>query len=213
MECKPDILGWNGLQFFGAISASISHEIKNVIAIINENAGLLEDYCFMAEKGKPIDPARMKAISEKVAKQVKRGDGIIRMMNRFAHSVDEPVRSVDLAELIALVVALNGRFAANKNVKVDVRPAEAPLLLSTNPFYLENLLFLCLQYAMESAGGGGVLTLTPEKSAEGFSITITGLADFPEPFPTRPVEALLEALDATLTADPASKSLTLALKR
>ena len=32
-----------GFQFFGKMSASISHEIKNALAIINENAGLLED--------------------------------------------------------------------------------------------------------------------------------------------------------------------------
>ena len=35
-----------GLQFFGKMTASISHEIKNVMAIINESAGLLDDYCF-----------------------------------------------------------------------------------------------------------------------------------------------------------------------
>jgi hypothetical protein len=38
------------------MTASISHEIKNVMAIINESAGLLEDYSLMAEKGMPIDP-------------------------------------------------------------------------------------------------------------------------------------------------------------
>ena len=32
-----------GLFFFGKMSASISHELKNVLAIINENAGLAED--------------------------------------------------------------------------------------------------------------------------------------------------------------------------
>jgi hypothetical protein len=42
------------------MTASISHEIKNVMAIINESAGLLEDYSLMAEKGMPIDPERLK---------------------------------------------------------------------------------------------------------------------------------------------------------
>ena len=37
MEIQWDIIGGEGLQFFGKMSASISHEIKNVLAIINEN--------------------------------------------------------------------------------------------------------------------------------------------------------------------------------
>jgi hypothetical protein len=40
---ETDSLGRQGLQFFGKISASVSHEIKNVLAVIGENAGLLED--------------------------------------------------------------------------------------------------------------------------------------------------------------------------
>lgn len=36
---------------FAKISAAISHEIKNTLSIINENAGLLEDYAQMAEDG------------------------------------------------------------------------------------------------------------------------------------------------------------------
>ena len=62
MGVQPDIIAETGLQFFGRISASISHELKNVLAIINENAGLLEDLTSMADRGKPIDSARLKAI-------------------------------------------------------------------------------------------------------------------------------------------------------
>ena len=43
MQAHYDSIGGSGLQFFGKVSASISHELKNVLAIINENAGLLED--------------------------------------------------------------------------------------------------------------------------------------------------------------------------
>ncbi len=213
MEQKPDGLGWNGLQFFGRISASISHEIKNVLAIINENAGLLEDYCFMAEKGKPIDPARLKGISEKIAKHVIRGDGIIRNMNRFAHSVDEPNHQVDIADLLELMIALNSRFAANKNVQVAHKSPAEPLAIPANPFYLENLLFLCLQYAMDAAGSRGAVTLIPKKEADGIAIVMTGLADLSAPFPGPPETALAEAIGATLTTDSTAKSLTIALKK
>ena len=106
MGVKPDILTETGLQFFGRISASISHEIKNVLAIINENAGLLEDLTFMANKGKPIDPDRLKRMAATVQKQIGRGDEILKNMNRFAHSIDETVAEVDLNQTIELIIAL-----------------------------------------------------------------------------------------------------------
>jgi len=82
-------LGWMGVRFFGRMSASISHEIKNVLAIINENAGLLDDFALMAEKGMPLDPRRLGKVAESLMKQVRRADAIVRNMNKFAHSVDD----------------------------------------------------------------------------------------------------------------------------
>ena len=72
MGLKPNIIAETGLQFFGRISASISHEIKNVLAIVNENAGLLEDYSIMAEGGMPLDPARLKKMASTVMKAPER---------------------------------------------------------------------------------------------------------------------------------------------
>ena len=83
MDSDWDIIGKEGLQFFGKISASISHEIKNVLAIINENAGLLEDFTLMAEKGRPIDMERFKTVAGKIRGQVGRADGIVKNFNRF----------------------------------------------------------------------------------------------------------------------------------
>ena len=66
MGQKQDIVAETGLQFFGRIAASVAHEIKNVLAIVNENAGLLEDFTVMADRGKPIDPARLKTMAATV---------------------------------------------------------------------------------------------------------------------------------------------------
>ena len=95
MSSKSDIISETGLQFFGKVSASISHEIKNVLAIMNENAGLLEDYTRMLENGKPINTERFKTLAGKVLKQIQRADGIVKRLNRFAHSVENFAISVD----------------------------------------------------------------------------------------------------------------------
>ncbi|MCJ7596564.1 MAG: sensor histidine kinase, partial [Desulfobacterales bacterium] len=85
MTYRLDVIGEAGLQFFGKISASISHEIKNVMAIITESAGLMEDLTVLAEKGMPIDPQRLKTHAGKIMTQIRRADEIIKNMNRFSH--------------------------------------------------------------------------------------------------------------------------------
>jgi len=72
---QKDVIGDEGLRFFGKISASISHELKNTFAVINENAGLLEDFSVMAEKGIPMDPARLMKLGGTIRKQICREDG------------------------------------------------------------------------------------------------------------------------------------------
>ena len=41
--------------------------------------------------------------------QVRRVEMLVRNMNRFAHSVDEPAKNVDIGNIVALVVALTSR--------------------------------------------------------------------------------------------------------
>ena len=55
-----------GLSFFGAMTASISHEIKNRMAVINEQAGLLEDLVLMSKKGKALEAERLLQLAGKV---------------------------------------------------------------------------------------------------------------------------------------------------
>ena len=152
MGQEPENTPQSGLQFFGKISASVSHELKNVLAIINENAGLLEDLTLMADRGVPLDPARLNAMAAVVKKQIGRADTIIGNMNRFAHSADQPVTTVDLAQMVELAMAVTARFAAMKGIKINLKLPDNPVAVQTAPFFLMNLVWQCLEFAM-SAGG------------------------------------------------------------
>ena len=109
MSVKSTVDAEIGLQFFGKMTASISHEIKNVLAIINENAGLLEDLALLAGRGAAIDPQRLTNMSQAVMKQVKADIAYLyeEMQNRLYAPggvisqtiyVTEPVRSPKIYE-------------------------------------------------------------------------------------------------------------------
>jgi signal transduction histidine kinase len=217
MGCKPDIITETGLQFFGRISASISHEIKNVLAIVNENAGLLEDLTLLADRGKPLDPARLKMMAAAVKKQVGRGDGIIKNMNRLAHSIDQTITTVDLNQTIELVIALTARFAAMRGVKVDLQLPASPLMIPTAPFFLMNLLWLCLDFSMSAGGDEKQVELVVEETENSVQIRFRRLAGLSklllETFPSDRENNLLSVLEAALTAEPEREEVVVRLSK
>jgi C4-dicarboxylate-specific signal transduction histidine kinase len=217
MGTKPDIIAETGLQFFGRISASISHELKNVLAIVNENAGLLEDLSLMADRGNPLDPARLKIMAATVQKHVRRGDEILKNLNRFAHSSDEAVADVDLNQTVELVGALTARFAAMRGVRVDLHlPARSPTV-STAHFFLMNLLCLCLDFAMSASGDEKRVELVVEETANSAQIRFRQLAGLTEAlletYPSDREKSMLTVLAADLKIAPGTGEIVLRLPK
>jgi C4-dicarboxylate-specific signal transduction histidine kinase len=215
MAQKPEITTETALQFFGKISASISHELKNVLAILNENAGLLEDVTLMADRGVPLDPVRLKTMAEVVKKQISRADAIIGNMNRFAHSTDQSLATVDLAQTIETVLAVTARFVSMQDVRIDWQLPENPVALRTVPFFLMNLVWLCLAFAMSATGNAKQIVLSAEAAQGGVRIRFRGLAGLSpvllDAFPSDRERDLLEMLGAELTAELESEEMVLAL--
>jgi len=205
MKTEGDTIGEQGLKFFGKIAATISHEINNALAIINENAGLLQDFTLMADKGIPLDPKRLNSLAGKVIQQIRRAEGIVKNMNRFAHSVDESSKSVNLSDIVEFVVALSGRFASMRGVTLEPKPTAVPVMIITNLFFLENLIWLCLDFAMDAAGEGNTIDIISEKTENGAQVRFMrfgNLAKAPlDKFPAERETALLNALKADFVAD------------
>ena len=66
------------LAFFGEIGASVSHEMRNVLSVVAEYAGLLDDLLVGAEGGKPLDPVRLKKLATGITRQVAKGAEVAR---------------------------------------------------------------------------------------------------------------------------------------
>jgi len=216
MSRKFDRVGEAGLQFYGKVTASMSHELKNVLAIIKENAGLLNDFTCMAEEGgMPVDLEMVKRVTEKIAKQTRRADGIVTRLNRFGHSIDESSKSVDLWDLLEFVVALSGRFASMRGVTLERKPPASRVTVTTVPFFLQNLVWLCLDFAMGLAGTGKTVGLIVEETKNGARIKFTHLEDLakvpPDTFPAQRAKVLLGALNSELAVDVEAQEIVLTL--
>ncbi len=205
MSGKIDILGQIGLQYFGRTTAAITHEMKNALAIINENAGLLNDYMAMMEKGMPVDPERMKTVAGRIAVQTGRSDGLIKHLNQFAHTADEPLRPVDLNEAATLLASVSHREVAMRQAELVVIEADEPVAVNTAPFLLLSLLGHCLTFGLGYVDREAVLELRVAGVEKGGTFSFNGinrLAEMPEgDFPGEKEKALLVALNGAFSAD------------
>jgi len=210
-----DVTGEAGLQFFGKMIASISHEIKNVLAVINENAGLLEDFILMEEKGVTLNPEKLKKISKKVMEQVKRADGIIQNMNRFGHSVDETVKTIDVIDTMELMIKLSARFSERVGVSFKMGSHFDPIKITTTPFLLQNVIWFCLDNIMNLAKSGDTVSIVVENNGCDVLIRFFGISGLDGminyDFPAEREAILLEALSGKLQIDNSAGEIVLYL--
>lgn len=162
------------LAFFGKVNASISHELKNILAIISEAAGLLQDLTELASRGKKFEPEMLRTCSQDIVEEIQRGFAAIKQMNKFSHSVDDPVKKVSLVELVDLMIALAKFLSFASQVQFEPEPATEPMIL-TCPFRLQNLIYLALVYAFELAGPDGQIRVGIQPQPDGSAhITFDG---------------------------------------
>jgi len=203
-----------GLFFFGSMSASMSHEIKNALAIINEHAGLLDDLVQLSEKGQPLSTERLKRLSAHIRRQVQRADSIVARLNRFAHSARQPVITTDTKEIFDFTAALVDRLASMNSVTITVgTDAEVPM--QVRPFVLENLLWVCLKTMFSMSTGPHSVELKAKKIASDVAITL----QFDEGVPVDMIgvqaaqegQPLLIALRAVMSPDIQKNLITLTM--
>lgn len=197
----------DGLEFFGQISAAISHDLKNVLAIINEDAGLLQDFSLMAAQGMELDPERLGRLAEKIQVQIKRGDSIIKNMNRFAHSVDLPECEVDYRELTALVISLLTRLASRKCVTVILDESD-PVKGKGDPFIIQRLIAKILEVCMDNVGNDNELKIGVAAENGLGVIRIEGLSEQIPEDSLGGLEKIAETAGASLECNPQDKVLT-----
>jgi len=175
------LLREEGIAFFGAITASLSHEINNVLAIVSELSGLLGDLVHGAAAGRPLDPERLSGIAKRVSDQVERGKRLVKRLNRFAHTVDQPFTTVNVGETMELITTLCRRFADLKKVTLETEFPAEELIIESSAFGLMQAVHLCIDLALEAGEEGSNTVTTGYNRAEddGCTIFVTGTAEVP----------------------------------
>lgn len=203
-DCQ--LLRRTGLAFFGGVVAGQTHELTNVHNVINELTGLQADILAAAERTSIPDIERLKGITERIRNQVKRGETIVRTMNRFAHSVDGPVLVFDVKEALERITFLAQRAANLGKTALERDFSERSASLETNLFGFNQAVFTCIEMALAASGEHRRITVGYRVLDKGVEIKVTSA----DPIPSAPdviekrthLGPLLHELGGEVDAEP-----------
>ena len=159
------------LAFFGKIGADTTHEMRNVLSVIGEYAGLLDDMLALAERGNSLDYAKLKKLCAKMTGQVGKGTEAMERFSRFAHAADRRTASCDLTALAGNMAALAQRQVTLAGCRLEVELPDEAMPVRANPFSLQHAVFSAIEIVLESEGNGELITV--KLAAQGNSAVMT----------------------------------------
>jgi len=196
-----------GLSFLGKTNRLISHELKNILAIISETLGLVDELMKLSETGMELKPGKLSSLSESIIEEVERANAIIRNMNTFAHSVDEFITEVDIGQAVSLVIEFCQYDSALRKTKLHLSKSES-CVIYTSPFFLEMLIYQVLAYVLRGADTEDEIRISFDCKDNDARIIFAGIASNNlDEFPTKKEALFAEALSGKVSLDAAAGEL------
>ncbi len=177
MNEEPRDIRQDDLAFVGRIGASITHDMRNVLSVIGEYAGLLEDLVAPAKWGKSPDKASLKKLSAGMVNQVKKGTEIMERFSRFAHSTDHETTAFDLAAVTENMTALTKRRASNAGCRLESESPSGAIPVTANPLRVQLAMYSGIGLILQRAQRDAQITIRPWINGSSAVISITAATE------------------------------------
>lgn len=162
------------LRFFGIITASVTHELNNILSIIDQSAGLVEDFMSAPSGGMALTEEKLKQITAKIRKNSQRGIGVVKHLNSFAHSTDEPDAAFNANTMLENWGALTKRFADLKAVVMEMDIPPAPVEIKADAYLVRKILYEALKELLLSAQKNDLVKISLKSESPDAVITMEG---------------------------------------
>jgi len=194
-----------GAAFVAQVTAGTTHEIRNVLAIVKESAGLIEDLLYAFNKRGSLDQDKLIRSLGRIDTGIARGTEILSNLNRFAHSLDRGEDTVDLNQEIQQVASLCQFRARRKRHVLQVQPGGESLPVVIDSFRLQMSLFAAAGCCLEQLPEGSTVSISTDRRDGRPTVEFVGHGgdEAPLPAPTeatgwRPLVEVAEGLGASI---------------
>jgi len=132
--------------FLGKITASVTHDLQNVLAIVKETSGLMEDYFLMHRSGGLENfEDKIETCIKTIKQQTYRGVDLTSGLNGFAHTADSKKDSINIFEVLKRMLFITQRLFKQKGVDVSIIDSDTTCSILTDPLLFQELIFSCIE--------------------------------------------------------------------
>ncbi|MBW1686758.1 MAG: hypothetical protein JRS35_17035 [Deltaproteobacteria bacterium] len=175
--------------FVAEVTAGTTHEIRNILAIVKESAGLIEDLIHAFNKRGSLDQEKLIRSLGRIDAQVARGAELLSNLNRFAHSLDHAQDTIDVTREIQQVASLCQFRARQRRHLLDVQPGGQNLTAVVDPFRFQMSLFAAVGCCLEQLPEGSTVSISTDRKDDRPTVEFTGHGGDDAMLPT-PTEAI-----------------------
>lgn len=143
----------NKMASIGRLAAGVAHEINNPLAIINENAGMLND---MMTYGSSLpDKEKVMKHVKSIISSVDRCSATTHRLLGFAKRMDPRVEEINLNQLLREVLGFLGKEAEHRNVSVNFDVPESLPAIKSDRGQLQQVFLNIINNAFAAVDDGG----------------------------------------------------------
>ncbi len=146
------------LASIGRLAAGVGHEINNPLAIISQNAGLIDDLLEMTPDFEYKETIKKNLVG--VNKSVDRCKAITHRLLGFARRTDVKEEPLQVNEIIEEVLQFLGNSMINNRIKLELQLQENLPQAISDRLQLQQIFLNIINNAIDAIGKGGVISIT-----------------------------------------------------
>jgi len=166
------------VAILGKVTAGLTHELKNVLATINESTGLMQDILSGSDEHVRHTDQLKRALGS-IQRQIDRGADITNDFNAFAHCMDKETGLMTANGAIELVVFMMHRFARTSQIELLLEPLRKDASFTVNPIRLLTVLCTCVDFFLTKYVGAKEIVLRSDKKRKKVLFEIV-VRDYPK---------------------------------
>lgn len=159
MKAEKEVL------FLERIASSVSHELRNTLAVVKENAGLMEDLLMMNDLSKL---ERFPGIIKTITNQIKQGEETTSLLNRFAHLNDKETEVFDCFLCLEELLRLIKKPLRQKELNVSLQEFHG-YEIEMSRFYFQMIIYFIIIEITKYSNYGDFLEISFEKKDNSYN--------------------------------------------
>jgi two-component system NtrC family sensor kinase len=175
LKAMERLEGSSRLISIGRLAAGVAHEINNPLAVIGENAGLIEDI-FNLKKEYSGDQ-QLKELIAAVLESVERCGEITKQLLEFARHFEPKIQPLELNRIISGVLSFLRKEASYRNIAIHTDIPDDFPVIDSDRGSLQQIFLNLFNNAFQAMDKGGRLEIRAARHAQeyvGISITDNG---------------------------------------